>query len=161
GWQYPKGGMISDETPIEAMYSELREETGLLPDHVAVLGVTPGWLRYRLPRNAVRRNDRVVCIGKKQVWFLLQFTGAESDLRLDLTAKPEFDHWRCVDFGYPVEHVVMFKPGVYAIALRHLALFARQLARPTAIPPVVREQRAYEGRRRPPRGAMRQPARRD
>src|SRR5690349_20145904 len=70
GWQFPQGGMNTDETPLEAMYRELQEETGLLPEHVAVLGVTPGWLRYQLPHRAVRRQDRVVCIGQKQVWFL-------------------------------------------------------------------------------------------
>ena len=72
GWQFPQGGMNTDETPLEAMYRELREETGLLPEHVEVLGATPGWLRYRLPRRCVRRGDRPVCIGQKQVWFLLR-----------------------------------------------------------------------------------------
>ena len=38
GWQFPQGGMNTDETPLEAMYRELREETGLLPEHVEVLG---------------------------------------------------------------------------------------------------------------------------
>ena len=42
GWQFPQGGMNTDETPLEAMYRELREETGLLPEHVEVLGATPG-----------------------------------------------------------------------------------------------------------------------
>ena len=78
GWQFPQGGMNTDETPLEAMYRELREETGLLPDHVAVLGVTPGWLRYRLPPRAIRRHDRLVCVGQKQVWFLLQFSAPGS-----------------------------------------------------------------------------------
>ena len=27
GWQFPQGGMNTDETPIEAMYRELHEET--------------------------------------------------------------------------------------------------------------------------------------
>jgi putative (di)nucleoside polyphosphate hydrolase len=134
GWQFPQGGMNTDETPIEAMYRELREETGLLPEHVEVLGATPGWLRYRLPQRAIRRTDRLVCIGQKQVWFLLQLTGQESDLRLDLTDKPEFDHWRWVDFWYPLEHVVMFKRGVYASALRHLAPVARRVAGAQAVP---------------------------
>ncbi len=134
GWQFPQGGMNTDETPLEAMYRELREETGLAPEHVAVLGVTPGWLRYRLPQRAIRRRDKLVCIGQKQVWFLLQFTGEEVDLRLDLTNKPEFDLWRWVDFWYPMQHVVAFKRGVYVNALRHLAPFARQLAGQQAIP---------------------------
>ena len=153
GWQFPQGGMNSDETPLEAMYRELREETGLLPEHVEVLGATPGWLRYRLPQRAIRRNDRLVCIGQKQVWFLLRLTGQESDLRLDLTDKPEFDHWRWVDFWYPVEHVVMFKRGVYARALRHLAPAARQVAGPQAVPHPAPDSRPPErsGRNRRPR----------
>lgn len=128
GWQFPQGGMNSDETPVEAMYRELQEETGLLPEHVEVLACTPGWLRYRLPPRAIRRNERQVCIGQKQVWFLLRLVGDESNVRLDQNESPEFDNWRWVDFWYPVEHVVMFKRGVYARALRHLAPTASQIA---------------------------------
>lgn len=121
GWQFPQGGMRSDETPLEAMYRELEEETGLLPEHVEVLAATPGWLRYRLPRRYLRRNERPVCIGQKQVWFLLRFLGQESHLRLDANEKPEFDIWRWVDFWYPAQNVVMFKRQVYERALRQFA----------------------------------------
>jgi len=124
GWQFPQGGMNSDETPVEAMYRELQEETGLLPEHVEVLGATPGWLRYRLPSRAIRRNERQVCIGQKQVWFLLRLVGDESAVRLDANEKPEFDLWRWVDFWYPAAHVVTFKRRVYEQALRHLVALA-------------------------------------
>ncbi|GAB3341358.1 RNA pyrophosphohydrolase [Marilutibacter aestuarii] len=150
GWQFPQGGMNSDETPIEAMYRELREETGLLPHHVEVLGETPGWLRYRLPQRAIRRHERLVCIGQKQVWFLLRLVGDESELRLDLTDKPEFDHWRWVDFWYPVEHVVIFKRSVYARALMHLSQFARDMGEGLAVPPpqeVVQRSLGWDGKR--------------
>jgi len=135
GWQFPQGGMHTDETPVEAMYRELHEETGLEPGHVSVLGATPGWLRYHLPPRAIRRNQTLTCIGQKQVWFLLQFTGDDDDLRLDASDSPEFDHWRWVDFWYPLEHVVTFKRKVYAQALRHLAPVARQVVGAAAIPP--------------------------
>lgn len=121
GWQFPQGGMRSDETPLEAMYRELQEETGLTPDHVEVLGATPGWLRYRLPRRYLRRNERPLCIGQKQVWFLLRFIGEESQVRLDANEKPEFDLWRWVDFWYPAQNVVTFKRRVYERALRQFA----------------------------------------
>lgn len=121
GWQFPQGGMNSDETPLEAMYRELEEETGLHARHVEVLGATPGWLRYRLPRRYLRRHERPMCIGQKQVWFLLRFRGEESHLRLDATPKPEFDLWRWVDFWYPAAHVVAFKRSVYERALRQFA----------------------------------------
>jgi len=121
GWQFPQGGMNSDETPIEAMYRELEEETGLRAHHVEVLGATPGWLRYRLPERLVRRHHRPVCIGQKQVWFLLRFLGEERHVRLDANEKPEFDLWRWVDFWYPAQNVVTFKRQVYERALRQFA----------------------------------------
>jgi putative (di)nucleoside polyphosphate hydrolase len=127
GWQFPQGGMRTDETPLEAMYRELEEETGLQPEHVEVLGATPGWLRYRLPNRFVRRNVRPTCVGQKQVWFLLRFMGEEAHFRLDANEKPEFDHWRWVDFWYPREHVVSFKRQVYEQALRHLLPMAEAL----------------------------------
>ena len=120
GWQFPQGGMRSDETPLEAMYRELQEETGLGSSHVEVLGSTAGWLRYRLPDRYLRRHEKPMCIGQKQVWFLLRLTGSEADVRLDATAHPEFDHWRWVDFWYPPQHVVSFKRRVYERALRQL-----------------------------------------
>src|SRR5690606_25437772 len=95
---------------------------------------------------------RLVCIGQKQVWFLLQFTGAESDLRLDASEKPEFDHWRWVDFWYPLDHVVTFKRGVYSSALRHLAPFARQIAGQHAIPAASVDSRGWTRHHQRPRG---------
>jgi putative (di)nucleoside polyphosphate hydrolase len=128
GWQFPQGGMNSDETPLEAMYRELREETGLMPEHVDVLASTPGWLRYRLPQRFVRRHERPTCVGQKQVWFLLRFNGAEDDVRLDGCEDPEFDSWTWVDFWHPLDNVVAFKREVYERALRHLAPFASRIA---------------------------------
>lgn len=124
GWQFPQGGMRTDETPLEAMYRELEEETGLRAEHVELLGATPGWLRYRLPDRFVRRHQRPICIGQKQVWFLLRMVGQEADVRLDATETPEFDIWRWVDFWYPTTNVVSFKRHVYEQALRQLAPFA-------------------------------------
>lgn len=125
GWQFPQGGMNSDETPEEAMYRELREETGLSDRHVEVLSATPGWLKYRLPERFVRHRERPVCIGQKQVWFLLRMVGQECDVRFDMCEQPEFDSWRWVDFWYPVNHVVPFKRRVYERALQHFLPVAR------------------------------------
>jgi 8-oxo-dGTP pyrophosphatase MutT (NUDIX family) len=88
GWQFPQGGMRSDETPVEAMFRELEEETGLRPEHVEVLGSTPGWLRYRLPPRLLRRRERPLCVGQKQVWFLLRLVGDEERVRLDASEHP-------------------------------------------------------------------------
>ncbi|MEJ8569480.1 RNA pyrophosphohydrolase [Elongatibacter sediminis] len=117
GWQFPQGGMRTDETPEEAMYRELREETGLHPDHVELLGSTPGWLRYRLPRRYQRQYSKPLCIGQKQVWFLLRFLAEDSVLNLQTVEDPEFKAYRWVDFWYPADNVIRFKRRVYRRAL--------------------------------------------
>jgi len=120
-WQFPQGGILMNETPQQAMYRELREETGLLQEHVEVIGSTREWLHYRLPRHLIRRHALPCCIGQKQVWFILRLTGNEDCVRLDCSVKPEFDRWCWVDYWYPMDRVVFFKRQVYRRALRELA----------------------------------------
>ncbi|HKJ17384.1 MAG TPA: RNA pyrophosphohydrolase [Xanthomonadales bacterium] len=117
GWQFPQGGMNTDETPKEAMYRELKEETGLSPEHVDLLGATPGWLRYRLPKRYQRKFSKPLCVGQKQVWFLLRFLADDSQFDLGLCRKPEFCDYRWVDFWYPAKNVIRFKRSVYRKAL--------------------------------------------
>jgi len=54
-WQFPQGGIKYGETPVQAMYRELHEETGLLPEHVKVIGRTRDWLRYEVPDKFIKR----------------------------------------------------------------------------------------------------------
>ncbi|ABM61661.1 RNA pyrophosphohydrolase [Halorhodospira halophila] len=119
-WQFPQGGVEANETPLEALYRELREEVGLGPADVAVLGATRRWLRYRLPRRMIRRRGSR-CIGQKQIWFLLRLLADEQRVRVDRVARPEFDRWRWVDYWYPVEEVIFFKRQVYRQALQELS----------------------------------------
>ena len=117
GWQFPQGGMRSDETPVEAMYRELKEETGLSPHQVELLGSTPGWLRYRLPRRYQRHYSKPLCIGQKQVWFLLKLLDDNVQFNFKATGEPEFRDFRWVDFWYPADNVIRFKRRVYRQAL--------------------------------------------
>ena len=120
-WQFPQGGIRADETPEEAMYRELYEEVGLEPDHVEILGSTDDWLRYQLPDRFIRQGSFPLCIGQKQIWFLLRLLVDDDRVRLDRSDHPEFDAWRWVTYWYPMHQVVFFKRNVYADALRELA----------------------------------------
>ena len=120
-WQFPQGGIKSDETPEEAMYRELEEEVGLKPHQVELLGCTRRWLRYHLPKRYIRKNCNPVCIGQKQLWFMLRVLCEENEFCLDKSEKPEFDDFRWVRYWTPVREVVYFKRGVYARALEELA----------------------------------------
>ncbi len=119
-WQFPQGGIKQNESAEQALYRELHEEVGLKPEHVRVLGVTRGWLRYRLPTRYVRQ-QQPVCIGQKQKWFLLELLAQDDDVNLHCGQEPEFDHWRWVSYWYPINNVVMFKRDVYRRALKELS----------------------------------------
>lgn len=121
GWQFPQGGVKRNESPDEAVFRELREEIGLERDDVEVLASTRDWLRYRLPRQYVRRRSRPLCIGQKQRWYLLRLRSDDDPhFRFDHTSEPEFDEWRWADFWEPVREVVSFKRPVYRKALHEL-----------------------------------------
>lgn len=120
GWQFPQGGMLKGEEPVDAMFRELHEEVGLEAGDVEVLGVTSEWLRYRLPDKFIRRNSQPLCIGQKQRWFMLRLVSGDERLRFDRSDKPEFDRIRWVNFWRPVNEVIYFKRRVYARALHEL-----------------------------------------
>ena len=120
GWQFPQGGVLQGEEPEDAMYRELREEVGLDPDDVELLGVTSDWLRYRLPDKYIRKHSKPLCVGQKQRWFMLRLIAEEEKLRFDRGDKPEFDRVRWVPFWRPVNEVIYFKRRVYARALHEL-----------------------------------------
>lgn len=121
GWQFPQGGVQQRETPEEALYRELKEEVGLDPQDVKLIAGTRSWLRYRLPKQYVRKNSHPPCIGQKQRWYLLSFVGSEDRFDLVSNGEPEFDSWRWVDYWTPVREVIYFKRAVYARALDELA----------------------------------------
>lgn len=120
-WQFPQGGIGPGESVESAMYRELREEIGLMPEHVEILGYTRHWLRYRLPQRFIRRNTRPVCIGQKQIWYLLRLIADDEMVQLDASSDPEFDHWCWIDSSEPARRVVQFKRNVYRRALQQLA----------------------------------------
>ena len=120
-WQFPQGGIKYGETPEQAMYRELHEETGLMAEHVRVLGRTREWLRYEVPREWIKRDIRGTYRGQKQIWFLLRMVGRDSDVRLRASEHPEFDAWRWHEYWVPLDAVIEFKREVYSLALNELS----------------------------------------
>jgi putative (di)nucleoside polyphosphate hydrolase len=122
-WQFPQGGIKAGESPEQAMYRELEEETGLKPAHVEILGRTRDWLRYHVPNHWVKREWRGTYKGQKQIWYLLRLVGRDSDVSLRASGHPEFDAWRWHDYWVPLETVIDFKRDVYRQALEQLSAF--------------------------------------
>jgi putative (di)nucleoside polyphosphate hydrolase len=119
-WQFPQGGIDRGETPEQAMYRELHEEVGLMPEHVSIVARTRDWLRYEVPDRFIRRDARGHYKGQKQIWYLLRLTAGDWQLNLRATSHPEFDAWRWHDYWVPLDVVVEFKRSVYELALTEL-----------------------------------------
>jgi putative (di)nucleoside polyphosphate hydrolase len=121
-WQFPQGGIKFNESPDDAMYRELFEEVGLVRQQVQMIGRTRDWLHYQLPERFIRKHSHPICIGQKQLWYILRMAGQESNICLDRTQKPEFDAWCWVDYWHPLHDVVYFKREVYRKALTELGI---------------------------------------
>jgi putative (di)nucleoside polyphosphate hydrolase len=125
-WQFPQGGIMSNESATVAMFRELFEEIGLQKEDVKILGVTKRWLKYRLPEQYIRRGKEPLVIGQKQKWFLLKLVSSDQKIRLDLSHTPEFDSWRWINYDEPAQHVIFFKQQVYLQALKELEPYLKK-----------------------------------
>src|SRR5689334_14129271 len=90
-WQLPQGGIDQGETPRQAALRELHEEIGT--DAARIIGVTRNWLRYDLPADLQAKVWKGKYRGQEQKWFLMKFTGRDSDINLE-TDHPEFQAWK-------------------------------------------------------------------
>jgi putative (di)nucleoside polyphosphate hydrolase len=141
-WQFPQGGIKPGETPEQAMYRELQEETALLPQHVKVLGRTRDWLHYNVPTHWVKREWRGTYKGQKQIWFLLRLVGRDCDISLRASGHPEFDAWRWHDYWVPLEAVIDFKRESYRLGLEQLASYLEVAPRAVGLSPYGRRRKA-------------------
>jgi len=112
-WQLPQGGLERGEEPEQAVYRELREETGLGPDDIRPLGRASRLLAYELPAGL-----RTPKTGRGQVhyWFLFGLQAA--DKVITLGDKNEFRSWRWLTWDELLARVVDFRKPVYA-ELKH------------------------------------------
>jgi putative (di)nucleoside polyphosphate hydrolase len=109
-WQMPQGGIDPGETPRQAAFRELKEEIGT--DKAEILAETRGWLHYDLPSDIASRMWGGRWRGQRQKWFLMRFTGEDSDIN-PATEHPEFDAWEWVEPRRLPELIVPFKRPLY------------------------------------------------
>ena len=70
-WQMPQGGIDVNETPLNAMKRELKEETSIIK--IVILKEIESWLEYELPPNLLGKIWKGKYRGQKQKWFIVRF----------------------------------------------------------------------------------------
>ena len=109
-WQMPQGGIDVNETPLNAMKRELKEETSIIK--IVILKEIESWLEYELPPNLLGKIWKGKYRGQKQKWFIVRFIGNENEINIK-TKHPEFIEWKWIDYNILPEVIVDFKKKVY------------------------------------------------
>ena len=119
-WQMPQGGINKNENFLDAMKRELNEETSI--KNIQIIKELDGWFQYELPKNLLGIIWKGKFRGQKQKWFVIRFTGEESEINLK-TKHPEFIEWKWVEIDELPKIIVDFKKDVYEKLLLELKKF--------------------------------------
>jgi putative (di)nucleoside polyphosphate hydrolase len=111
GWQMPQGGIDGDETPRQAAFRELEEETGIAK--AEYLREMDEWLAYDLPSHLLGVALHGRYRGQRQKWIAMRFTGEDSDINI-ATEHAEFGHWKWLAVEALPRLIVPFKRDTYA-----------------------------------------------
>ena len=124
GWQFPQGGIHLGEKPIQAMYRELSEETGLNKKNTKFIKESEHWYQYQIPKKNIRRiKNGIKVIGQRQKWYLLKFTDDEEAIDLEHHSEQEFDSWKWATPEIVIKQVIGFKKDVYRKVLEEFKPF--------------------------------------
>lgn len=109
-WQLPQGGIERGESPTQAVWRELAEETGLTTSHVRLVGEHDGWTTYQVPASQLNPQR----LGQTHRWFFFDI--------MDPTVEPtpdgaEFGAWTWITPSALVDVVVEFRKASYKLVL--------------------------------------------
>ena len=114
-WQMPQGGIDEGEDPYACARRELFEETNITS--VELIAEHEGWLNYELPDALIGKAWKGKYRGQTQKWFLLRFTGNESEINVSAPAggasKAEFCDWAWTEASKLPALIVPFKRAIY------------------------------------------------
>jgi len=122
--QMPQGGIDKGETPVQAVYREMREEIGLTHEDVRFMAMTRKWYKYDLPES-VRRKKSIR--GQRQKWFLFLMVSPEDKINFTAFGIQEFVGFEWVDLDKVKDSVITFKQPVYEQVVEEFRPFIERL----------------------------------
>lgn len=120
-WQFPQGGIDIGESPETAVLRELKEETGIT--NAKIVYEDNIWRAYKFPAelkfSEKKSHDYYKNVhGQIQKWFLIEFTGNESEIKLP---NDELLEYKWIDLNLDiVKDIVPFKREVYENLIKEM-----------------------------------------
>lgn len=109
-WQMPQGGIDKGENADIAALRELEEEVGSAKAYI--IAQSEKWRKYDIPKGLVPKVWGGKYRGQEQMWFLMRFTGNDSDINIE-TRHPEFLEWKWAEIDDLPDIIVAFKRELY------------------------------------------------
>ncbi|MFL2753905.1 MAG: RNA pyrophosphohydrolase [Gammaproteobacteria bacterium] len=122
-WQFPQGGIDSNENIQEAMYRELHEEVGLSKEDVNIIGESKKTITYDIPITLRSKVLGGKFKGQDQKWFLLKTIKDDLKINLNNEMIPEFEEFEWVSYWRSLDRIIDFKKEAYRQALTELRFF--------------------------------------
>ncbi len=117
-WQFPQGGVDPGETLEQALFREVREEVGLMPQDYEVVTRGEGY-RYLYPENARGKKLRKHgSHGQEQTYFLCDLKAGAPPINVH-QKPPEFRAYRWIlPEEFDLDWLPPFKRDVYREVMR-------------------------------------------
>ena len=113
-WQSPEGGIEKNETPLDAIYREIKEEIGIDKEKLELIAETKDFYRYNFLNNEIKYGF----IGQEKKFFLFKFNGSMNDFSYKATdEKQEFNDVKLVSKSDVLELIPEFKKSLYKAVL--------------------------------------------
>lgn len=117
-WQFPQGGVDPGESWLEALYREIAEEIGLLPEHYTVISRREGYRYLYPPEVRTRKLRKHGNHGQQQTYFLCRLKPNAPEVNVDQKPR-EFSDYRWIKpVDFKIKWLPAFKRDVYRDVMR-------------------------------------------